>query len=318
MLKFRFLVPYLSLALLLCVADMNVKEAYGIVAPSTYATNIQVQGEEPGTEFDDWATIPIAYTDNDGVADNPGGYIDINTVQIANDDNFLYIHVKLHNTTPAALTTMYLAFDLDNDLSTGHNLYGFGAIGSEFGYQTDYPFVQDAANFNTGVDGVVEYGGDFIGLGFTFPFYNENGPPQGTAMEWVIPRNLAIGPTAPGTPVFTGDTFTLMAYTDTGAGDLLNNGTTFQFETLTYTFAENPNPGTPGDFDNDGKVDGQDFLIWQRGGSPTPLSAGDLQNWQSNYGTGSLAAVAAIPEPSSMILSAAGLIVAGVLRRRGN
>lgn len=318
MLRFRLLIPYLPLALVVCVADSNVTEVYGVIAPSTYATNIQVQGEAPGTEFDDWAAIPIAYTDNGGVADNPGGFIDINTVQIANDDNFLYIHVDLHNTTPVAMATMYLAFDLDNDLSTGHNLFTFGAIGSEFGYQTDYPFVQDAANFNTGVDGVVEYGGDFIGLGFTFPFYDENGPPRGTAMEWIIPRNLAIGPDAPGTPVFTGDTFTLMTYTDHGAGDLLNNSTTFEFETLVYTFAENPNPGTPGDFNGDGNVDGRDFLAWQRGESPSSLSAEDLQDWQNNYGGGALAAVTAVPEPSSMILSVAGLIIAGALRRRGN
>ena len=42
----------------------------------------------------------------------------------------------------------------------------------------------------------------------------------------------------------------------------------------------------PGDFNNDGKVDGRDFLVWQRGGSPTPLSATDLAAWQSHYGIG--------------------------------
>src|SRR5262245_39274161 len=39
-----------------------------------------------------------------------------------------------------------------------------------------------------------------------------------------------------------------------------------------------------GDFDGDGDVDGRDFLVWQRGGSPNPLSAGDLAQWQANYG----------------------------------
>ena len=61
-------------------------------------------------------------------------------------------------------------------------------------------------------------------------------------------------------------------------------------------------PGVPGDFDDDGDVDGRDFLVWQRGGSPTPLSAGDLATWQANYGTGGLSAVAAVPEPSSILL----------------
>ncbi len=41
---------------------------------------------------------------------------------------------------------------------------------------------------------------------------------------------------------------------------------------------------SPGDFDNDGDVDGRDFLLWQRGGSPMPLSSSDLTNWQQHYG----------------------------------
>lgn len=43
-----------------------------------------------------------------------------------------------------------------------------------------------------------------------------------------------------------------------------------------------------GNFDNDGlpwgDVDGDDFLLWQRGGSPTSLSAGELGTWKANYG----------------------------------
>ena len=57
-----------------------------------------------------------------------------------------------------------------------------------------------------------------------------------------------------------------------------------------------------GDFDGDGDVDGRDFLVWQRGESPNPLSAGDLTLWQDTYGTGGLAAVVAVPEPSSVML----------------
>jgi hypothetical protein len=39
-----------------------------------------------------------------------------------------------------------------------------------------------------------------------------------------------------------------------------------------------------GNSPSDGDVDGRDFLVWQRGGSPAP--AGDLADWQSNYGVG--------------------------------
>ncbi len=54
-----------------------------------------------------------------------------------------------------------------------------------------------------------------------------------------------------------------------------------------------------GDFDDDGDVDGRDFLEWQRGNSPNQLSAEDLENWQANYGTvPGLVAAMKIPEPT--------------------
>jgi hypothetical protein len=59
---------------------------------------------------------------------------------------------------------------------------------------------------------------------------------------------------------------------------------------------------TPGDFNGDTRVNGLDFLEWQRGNSPNPLSASDLADWQNNYGIGSLAATTAVPEPSCLAL----------------
>jgi hypothetical protein len=59
-----------------------------------------------------------------------------------------------------------------------------------------------------------------------------------------------------------------------------------------------------GDFDNDGDVDGRDFLAWQR--NP---SVGNLSDWQNNYGFGSLTVAAtAVPEPATIGL----LLVAGI------
>jgi hypothetical protein len=55
---------------------------------------------------------------------------------------------------------------------------------------------------------------------------------------------------------------------------------------------------SPGDFNSDGVVDGHDFLMWQLGGSPDPLSASDLLDWQNNDGADSFAG-AAVPEPTS-------------------
>jgi pimeloyl-ACP methyl ester carboxylesterase len=52
------------------------------------------------------------------------------------------------------------------------------------------------------------------------------------------------------------------------------------------------------DFDEDGDVDGRDFLVWQRGGSPQSLSEKDLSLWQAQYGNPGLNATAmAVPEP---------------------
>jgi hypothetical protein len=76
--------------------------------------------------------------------------------------------------------------------------------------------------------------------------------------------------------------------------------------------------GIPGDFDNDSDVDGRDFLIWQRGGSPGGVGdVSDLGDWQTNYstGTGPLTAVTAVPEPGSLALVAA-LVLPLVGRRR--
>jgi len=72
------------------------------------------------------------------------------------------------------------------------------------------------------------------------------------------------------------------------------------------------------DFDGDGQVSGADFLAWQRGVSPIALSAEDLSLWQSQFGTTSgLSSVTAIPEPSSLIVVALGLIAwVGCSRRR--
>jgi hypothetical protein len=67
-----------------------------------------------------------------------------------------------------------------------------------------------------------------------------------------------------------------------------------------------------GDFDNDGDVDGRDFLIWQRGESPHPHSVDELAAWEANYGAGELSASTAIPEPGAIGLLMLGLAGLGV------
>jgi hypothetical protein len=87
-------------------------------------------------------------------------------------------------------------------------------------------------------------------------------------------------------------------------------------------------PADDADFDNDGDVDGRDFLIWQRGfGTGTNNSTGDangsgtvdgadLAIWQNLYGGAALAASAAVPEPSCLLLLTLGVLGIGTVSRR--
>lgn len=93
-------------------------------------------------------------------------------------------------------------------------------------------------------------------------------------------------------------------------GVLTTNPQSGMFDDFELTLATT---GTPGDFDGDDDVDGQDFLVWQAG-FPGTYDAGDLADWQSNYGTEAPAA-GSVPEPTTLALAACGM-AAAVLRRR--
>lgn len=73
-----------------------------------------------------------------------------------------------------------------------------------------------------------------------------------------------------------------------------------------------------GDFDLDGDVDGYDFLKWQRGESPNPLSNTDLTAWQNNYEmTVPLSASsAAVPEQTSAMLVVVAALACCALRQQ--
>lgn len=80
-----------------------------------------------------------------------------------------------------------------------------------------------------------------------------------------------------------------------------------------FLFYEEPT-GLAGDFNGDNRVDGNDFLVWQRGFG-SPYDADDLADWKANFGQGT--GISAIPEPTSLGLAVAGLGLAITIRRRG-
>ncbi|QEG34030.1 lamin tail domain-containing protein [Bythopirellula goksoeyrii] len=69
--------------------------------------------------------------------------------------------------------------------------------------------------------------------------------------------------------------------------------------------------GIPGDFDMDGNVDGNDFLVWQR--NP---AVGNLSDWQSNYGTPLSATIGAVPEPATLVMLGLALMPLTCGRKR--
>jgi hypothetical protein len=86
-----------------------------------------------------------------------------------------------------------------------------------------------------------------------------------------------------------------------------------------------------GDFDGDGDVDGDDFLVWQ---SSVGMSAGamasdgdadgdgdvdgdDFLIWQSNFGSASgSSATSAVPEPSGLATILISLVFSAIRRRK--
>ncbi len=130
------------------------------------------------------------------------------------------------------------------------------------------------------------------------------GPPVAIALPSTTLQALQFTGAASAASTTNLDQYALTA----GAATFVNNaGTSF---TLVA-----PEPESA-DFDEDGDVDGRDFLLWQRGESPNPLSSGDLELWQEQYGTGSLSAAMAIPEPAALCLAISGLATLGFLGRR--
>ncbi len=108
---------------------------------------------------------------------------------------------------------------------------------------------------------------------------------------------------------------TPVSLVDTGGGadefDFNSNNTVLTTESIVLAwvsgngfsfddFTVSPLVALDGDFDADGDRDGADFLFWQRDLG----DASNLAKWETNFGVpDSLAAVALVPEPTSLLLA---------------
>jgi hypothetical protein len=316
-----------------CLAAVAANPVQGqVTATSTWATNIVIDpqlrnpdgtpiGPPSAAAFDDWDNIPLAVTDP---ADNPSALniIDIKDIKIANDANFIYIYASGYKNRTNGL---YLAFDTDQNLDTGFDIYGLDLVGSELGYVNDFPFDQrDPAVFNsnkplpgdaccTGGPLDVDNGGAAMYPGWDVEFGER---------EWGIPLDIMWSVNDPLGPVFANQSFNFILWTDQALTD--------QTETISYTLAAPP--FTAGDYNGDSFVDAADYTIWRNtlgssddlraNGDNTGASAGvidqaDYAVWKTNFGGGGAGAVSIpIPEPISACLLIVGALVAGSAHRR--
>lgn len=175
-----------------------------------------------------WSSVPVSYTGGGS------GAPDFSTLQLANDSNYLYLLMTF--TTPLDLqftsggSSVYLAFDTDNSTSTGFDVFSAGVIGSELGYQNDYPFQQSSGNFNTGAS--ITGGAGLV---------VEYDSPSTSIYEVGIPLDSNIS----GTPLWDstpGTTIGMAVYIDDGFQYGSTGGPTDFTGNVSYTFAAAPVP----------------------------------------------------------------------------
>lgn len=188
----------------------------------TYA-NITIDGSTA-----DWAGVPVAYTDEDGV-NNPTG-VDFQNVYLANDDNYFYIRFTLmQSADPITLGNTYIFLDGDNNNTTGFHPFGNPGFGGNVMIIGDQAYQQAGGGFNEGTlgDANVAYGAASI---------------PGTDFEFRISRFVTGVSGAYTSLPLLGNTLQVQLASETGGGDSLPSFA--NYGSLAYTFAAVPEPGT--------------------------------------------------------------------------
>jgi hypothetical protein len=158
-----------------CVTVSGVRDRFNNpIRPNStagFVSTIFIDGS-----FDDWATVPLAYTDG---VDLPTAS-DYQNIFITNDANYIFIRVTLQ--TPSDLGIFYnnIFLDADNNTGTGYSF----RIGSEMLIQGGGGYQEKNGGFNegdiNGLDWAIEPGG--VGTDFEFRFsrnatYAKDGQP---------------------------------------------------------------------------------------------------------------------------------------------
>ncbi|MDH7501345.1 MAG: immunoglobulin domain-containing protein [Verrucomicrobiota bacterium] len=159
--------------------------------------------------FADWAGVPVAAVDDEEV---PGQY-DFKELYVANDDQYVYIRVRLH--APSDYTAWHHQVLIDSDADPGTGFAWLG-VGSELLIEDGWGYQQKNGSFNEGPASNLDWAA----------------APSGTADEFEarISRNVL---DADGLPVFTQDYFAIVLHTENLSWqtvDVVPNGEGFFYE----------------------------------------------------------------------------------------
>ena len=107
--------------------------------------NIVIDGE-----FQDWLGVPVSESSDA----NPEAAMDFRDVAISNDDDYLYIRVRLHSPANYADFHHQVLVDVDADPETGHP---WGGVGSELFVEDGAVYQQKNGGFNEGAGSALEF-----------------------------------------------------------------------------------------------------------------------------------------------------------------
>ena len=128
-----------------CTFSLLAAVAAGLMSTSAHAGFYKTI--TPDGDTSDWASVPVATT----ISANTGTPIDFASLKIANDSTNVYFLITYNTAVnPQSGSGVFTAIDSDNNGATGFNIFGNAAIGSNFGFQNDFPFTQTAGSFNSG------------------------------------------------------------------------------------------------------------------------------------------------------------------------